>query len=264
MTVQRGLWSCTGLRNHTEWLQNHVMRVTMIMNYCKITAVFLCCVAAGGLLYAQNADSAESDNGTVPNAETVELPETAARLKVFPVFSEGAACGFITRIVQQQDRSNFVFSDMLVGAYIQMTSRNMQPIDSFLRLTVYYPLSFTFNKVPYSAKNVIRYSADVFAGVQIPFSMWNVVNFQFSPGIHFNFQNADRFNYILLGAGAMLSMELPLARRWTFILDGTASYDYANLGTNGDIEPYDAAWMYQLSCGVRYSKKSTNSYYYIK
>lgn len=74
---------------------------------------------------------------------------------------------------------------------------------------------------------------------------------------------ADRWHYVHLGIGGVARLDMPLAKRWTLFFDGIASYDYGNLGTNGEMEPYDYVWQYQLGFGVRYSKKAENKYSYI-
>ena len=62
----------------------------------------------------------------------------------------------------------------------------------------------------------------------------------------------------------MAGCELPIAKRWTILVNGFASLDYGNFGTNKNIEPLNYVWQYQLDLGFRYSKKATNSYSYIK
>ena len=56
---------------------------------------------------------------------------------------------------------------------------------------------------------------------------------------------------------------MPLARRWTLLLNGMASLDNANLGSNKKMEVYDLAWQYQASLGFRYSKRAPNVKTYI-
>ncbi|HBD68976.1 MAG TPA: hypothetical protein DC014_06845, partial [Treponema sp.] len=77
------------------------------------------------------------------------------------------------------------------------------------------------------------------------------------------YQLSDNWHYMSLGAGVMLGTELPLSRRWTILINAFGSFDYANLGTNAQMFPFDLSWQYQVSLGVRYSKKKPNIYSYI-
>jgi len=78
------------------------------------------------------------------------------------------------------------------------------------------------------------------------------------PALHMFFLNADRWNYFNLGAAAVVGIEAPLASRWTLLVDGYASIDNGNLGTNRQMEPFDIVWQYQVDIGFRYSKKKRN------
>jgi len=72
------------------------------------------------------------------------------------------------------------------------------------------------------------------------------------------FLNAERWNYLDLGAAGFLGMELPLTKNWTFLCGGFASLDNGNLGGNSRMEPFNIVYQYQLEIGVRYSKKLAN------
>jgi hypothetical protein len=227
----------------------------MIFRYGATLALLLCLCAIpfGAFCQEQETDPAESS--------AVETQDEAPK-KPYIVFNEGLAAGFVTRIVKQEHRSNFVFNDMMAGAFFGIKTVDMRPLDYLFRVAAYYPLSFKFNKVPQLPKNVIRYAADVFAGVNFD-PGWDFVRFNISPGIHFLFQNADRWNYIHLGAGLFLGAELPLSTRWTILAGGMASLDYGNLGANRYVEPYDIVYQYQIDFGVRYSKKNGNKFSYL-
>ena len=49
--------------------------------------------------------------------------------KPFIVFNEGITGSWITRIVRQTDRSNFVFKDFMAGAYFSLETKNMEEFD---------------------------------------------------------------------------------------------------------------------------------------
>ncbi len=208
-------------------------------------------------LFSQEADT--SLNPAIdPNTGFPVIEE-----KPFIVFNEGAATTWVTRIQKQSGRSNFVFKDFFVGAYFAAETKNMKPVDSLVRLAVYYPLSYKFNEVPQAKKNMITFAFDLFAAPFIRLDMWEYVHFKIGAGLHFLYQMADRWNYANLGIGAFAAAELPVAKSWTAILNGYASLDYGNFGTNRHMEPYDIVWQYQLDVGVRYSRKAQNRYSYI-
>lgn len=186
--------------------------------------------------------------------------------KPFVSFDYGVSYSWVNRIIFQEEygRSNFHFQDQLAGAYISMQTFNMKPLNSLIRLAGYYPLSFTFNGVPQTSKNILRGSADLFAGIIFEFDMWNYIRINLAPGLHTLYQYSDKFHYVHVGAGALVNVELPLAKTWTLKVDGLLSYDYGNFGTNANIEVYDACYQYQLDVGFRYSKKQSNKYNYLK
>ncbi|MCI7589929.1 MAG: hypothetical protein MST11_09820 [Spirochaetia bacterium] len=215
-----------------------------------------------------NTDSkAITDSAGETKSSSVEIdPKTGfpvIKEKPFVVFEEGVTASWVTRIIKQTDRSNFVFEDFFGGAFFSMQTRNMQPVDSMIRLAAYYPLSYKFNKHPQVPVNVLNFAVDLLAAPFLNFSLWNYVRIDVGAGLHFFYQMADRWHYVHLGIGGVARLDMPLAKRWTLFFDGIASYDYGNLGTNGEMEPYDYVWQYQLGFGVRYSKKAENKYSYI-
>ncbi len=181
----------------------------------------------------------------------------------FVVFNEGVAFSNVTRIQLQKERSNFVLNDSLLGAYFELQTQNMKPIDSILRVAIFYPLETTFNSVPQQIKQPLTYAFDMFFIPYFESDMWNYVRIKFGPGFHFLYQLTDDWNYVHLGAGALLGVALPVTRGWTVMVDGLASYDYANLGSNRRMMSLDHSWTYQIQAGVRYSKKKSNKYSYI-
>ena len=186
------------------------------------------------------------------------------KAKPFPVFNWGPSVANITRIIKQEDRSNFVYNESLVGFSFVMESKNMQPMNSMIRLAAFYPLSLKFNKHPQVIKNLFNFGIDLFAAPIIPLNMWEYIKFNIAPGLHFLYETSDRWNYLDLGLGIMVGAELPLAQKWTILVNGFFSYDYGNFGTNSFMEPYDYIWQYQLDIAFRYSKKALNKYSYIR
>lgn len=236
--------------------------------------IFTLLVLLTTFMFAQSSDDDNSENNILLT-ETVETeseelnPKTgfpAIKDKPFVVFDYGVTGSTVNRVVFQEayERSNFNFQDILVGAYISMQTKHMQPLNSVVRIAGYYPLSFTFNGVPQVSKAILRGSADLFAGILFELNMWNYLRINLSPGLHAFYQYSDRFHYVHLGGGVLANIELPIAKYWTIKIDGIASYDYANLGSNKNIENYNACWQYQLDLGFRYSRKAKNKYNYLK
>lgn len=184
--------------------------------------------------------------------------------KPFIVFNEGVTSAWITRIIKQDNRSNFVFTDFMAGAYFAIETKNMQPLDSIVKFSVYYPISHKFNKVPQPKKNMLNFAFDLVAAPLFHMNMWEYVRINLGAGLHFLYQMGDRWNYISLGVAGLAGVELPLSKRWTILVNGNASFDFGNLGTNREMEPYDSVWQYQLDFGVRYSRKAENKYSYIQ
>ena len=205
-------------------------------------------------------DKEDENNPINPKTGFPEILE-----KPFVIFDEGVTFDMVTRL-QKQDkhqRNDFVWQDYLVGAYFDMTSVNMKPVNSMIRISAYYPFYHTFNGMEQVAKQTILYAFDVFAGPVIHADMWKYVRLNLAGGIHYMYQLSDEYHLNYLGAGILTGIELPVARRWTIVNNGTFTLDYANLGSNQRMCPYDYSWSYQISLGVRYSKKYLHKYAYI-
>jgi hypothetical protein len=193
-------------------------------------------------------------------AENLQGPaEKSARGRpALLAFTEGLTASYLTRIIRQENRSNFVFEDYLAGLFFNVKTRPWSPVNIMARFSAYYPLLFYFNDIPQPSANPIHYGADLFLGPVFEPHIKNLIRFNLSPGLHIFFENTDRWNYLHLGAAALAGIELPLTTRWTIYLDGLASLDYGNLGNNRTMEPYDIVYQYQLGLGLRYSKKNPN------
>lgn len=223
----------------------------------QLTAVILllCAFVAG----AQAAGSGqEADNDLDPRTG---FPKITA--KPFIMVDEGLSFAQITRISKQEGRSNFVWQDYLVGAHVAAMTENIKPFDLMLRVSAFYPFYHTFNGMQQYPKQTILYAFDLFTGPFLQANMWNYVRINFAAGLHYMYQLTDEYHLHYVGVGALVGLELPVAWHWTVLLDGTATLDYPNLGTNSIIQPYDYAWQYHVNFGVRYSKKGANQYSYI-
>lgn len=216
--------------------------------------------------FAQTSEINSSDNEISSEELNPITGFPTIKDKPFVVFDYGVTTSWVNRVIFQEayERSNFNFQDNLLGAYISMQTKNMQPLNSMIRVAGYYPLSFTFNNVPQVSKAVLRGAADLFAGILFELDMWNYLRITLSPGLHAYYQYSDRFHYVHLGAAGLANIELPIAKYLTIKIDGIASLDYPNLGSNKNIEIYDICWQYQIDLGFRYSKKSKNKYNYLK
>lgn len=217
---------------------------------------FICSI----FIFASDTESTENESVLLDEITGFPVLEK----KPFLVFNEGVTSAWVTRIQKQTGKSNYVLTDNLIGLYYGITTRNMMPVDSTVRLCAFYPLSQTFNKVPQVQKQVLRYAFDLSAGTVFQSNMWNYVRINFTPMLHAFYQLNDRFHYVDFGLRAELGTEFPLSKGWTILLDGNISLDYGNLGSNKNMEPYDIVYQYQLLLGVRYSKKDINKYSYIK
>ena len=185
-------------------------------------------------------------------------------------FDEGATASWNTRLIKQSGRTNFVFKDFLAGLYFTVRTKNFDsivpfplPVELFARVAAYYPLSHTFNDYPQPPVNMLNFGVDFMLAPVLQISFLDYVYLDLAAGFHFLYQKSDRWHYVHLGAVGMVGLQLPLARRWSLLLNGFASIDNANLGSNKHMEPYDLAWQYQASLGVRYSKRSPNPKFYI-
>ena len=235
------------------------------MKLIKLFALCTVFILAGSLSFAEDPETEQTVEVKESSEEDLN-PKTGfpnITEKPFVVFDYGLSAAWVTRIQKQTGRSNFVFEHMLAGLYVTMETVNIKPCDSILRLAAYYPLAYTFNDVPQIAKQPILYAADLAFMPLFRADMWNYVKINFAPGLHVFYQLTDDWHYIQAGVIGMLGVELPIAKRWTILANGLASFDYANLGSNRDMFPIDWAWTYQVSLGVRYSKKKENKYSYI-
>jgi hypothetical protein len=179
------------------------------------------------------------------------------------IFSEGLTASWLTRIIKQTDRSNFVFKDFLPGLYFGVQMANFKPLNPMIRLAAFYPLSSSFNKIPQPPKSPLHFGIDFFGGADFEVFSLKYVRIYLSPGLHLFFLNSDRWNYLNLGVAGLTRVELPLTGNWTILLNGMASLDNGNLGANRRMEPFDIVYQYQVDFGVRYSKKLSNAYSYI-
>jgi len=203
-----------------------------------------------------SAEEAEAE--AAPASPGLTVKESEAENRPVVVFSEGAAVSWLTRIISQTARSNFLFEDFLPGLYFRTEVANVKYFTPMIRLAAYYPLVSTFNQYPQKAKTPLHFGTDVNAGIEFGLLDFDYFRLNFGPALHLFFMSSDRWNYFDLGAAAFLEMELPLSERWTVIFNGFASLDNGNLGGNRLMEPFDVAYQYQVDIGVRYSKKFPN------
>jgi hypothetical protein len=192
------------------------------------------------------------------NEDEIEVVESV-KSRPFVVFSEGAAASWLTRIIYQTDRSNFVFDDFLTGLYFRVDLHNIKYISPMAKFTLYYPLLSSFNNFPQLPKTPLHLGADLNMGLKFDIFDFNYVRINAGPAVHLFFLNSDRWNYLDLGVVAFAGIEVPITERWTFVSNFFASLDYANLGTNRQMEPFDMAYQYQIDIGVRYTKKLKNT-----
>ena len=183
----------------------------------------------------------------------------------FVTFDEGLSYAMVTRLQNQEEykRNNFVWQDHMLGAYFALKSSNMKPCDSMLRIQAYYPFYYTFDGMRQYPTQTILYAFDLFWGPSFHTDMWKYIILDYSFGLHYMYQLSDEYHLNYLGAAFVAGIELPVARRWTIVNNGTFTLDYANFGTNKVVQPFDYSWSYQFSLGVRYSKRKLHKYAYL-
>ena len=219
-------------------------------------AAFMVLTLGLSALYAEEAEETEISETIPPPSPPVQSDDKID--KIFFTFSQGATVSWLTRVINQSERSNFVFRDFLPGLYFGTELRNIKYITPMMRLAAYYPLISTFNLMPQQPKTPLHIAADMVVGFRVePFDM-KYLRINAGPALHMFFLNSDRWNYFNLGAAAVVGVEFPLASRWTLLVDGYASIDNGNLGSNQSMEPFDIVWQYQINLGFRYSKKKEN------
>ena len=187
--------------------------------------------------------------------ETIE--EKKPGRKLYVTFTYGPTASWLTRIIEQTERSNFVFRNFLPGIYFTTELQNLPLITPEVRAAFYYPLLSSFNHVPY-ANSPLNFAGDLFAGARFEIG-WGFFRINGGPGLHLLFLSSDRWNYFNMGAALAVGIELALSPGWSLLIDGFASIDNGNLGTNKQMEPFNITYQYQTALGVRYSKKKRNA-----
>lgn len=243
---------------------------TLILALLALSTSVFAQEAIGETESADTNETVQTQENELQANETDSSEESAAfpaiTNKPFVIFNEGVTYSQITRIINQDkySRSNFVWQNHLIGLSLEMQTVNIKPVDSLLRLGLYYPFYYTFNGMEQPAKQPILYAFDLFWGPFFQTDMWKYVFINFGIGPHFLYQLSDEYHHVELGGAVLLGIELPIARRWTIISNGLASLDYGNLGSNKYIQPYNIVYNYQVELGVRYSRKKPHKYSYIK
>ncbi len=176
----------------------------------------------------------------------------------------GLSWAYITRIQKQSNRSNFVWSDKLIGAYYELATHdflNMGEnihVNLFSRQAVYYPYEYKFNKVPQVTTQTILYNFDLFTGAALSLTLKDWVRLAIKPGLHVSYQLHDKFHFVNIGAGFGVEAEVPISSRWSANIGGIWTWDNGNMGSNARMRPFDYVWEYQAQVGFRYSKKCLN------
>lgn len=232
----------------------HRNGLILITRHLILSAVLA--FSAAGAAFSQEYSGEENLN---PRTGFPEIEE-----KPFIMLNEGIAFTQINRIEINEARSNFVREDYLIGAYFAVQTKNLRPVDSIGIISVYYPFYHTFNGMRQTTKQILLYAVDLFYAPFFETDMWKYVRLKFAPGLHTTYQLTDEYHMLYFGMEILLGAELPAARCWTVLVDGMLTVDYANLGSNRIIQPFDYAWQYRLNAGVRYSRKGINKFAYLE
>ena len=145
---------------------------------------------------------------------------------------------------KQNDRSNFVWQNYFVGACLTLQAENIKYINPMFRIAAFYPFYNTFNGMQQFPKQTILYAFDVFTGSAFKTNIKDI-RFTLTPGIHYMYQLSDEYHLNYPGRGISAGIELPVARHWSILNNGTITLDYANSGTNKDIQNFDISYQYQ-------------------
>ena len=88
-------------------------------------------------LVCQTEDLVEQKTETEQINPKTGFPEI--QHKPFVVFNEGAAFANVTRIETQSSRNNYVWQNSMIGAFFEVQSKNMRPLNSIIRVSAFYP-----------------------------------------------------------------------------------------------------------------------------
>lgn len=180
------------------------------------------------------------------------------------IFDEGVSYSQVTRIEKMENRSNFVRENMMIGAYFSAQTTGLPLVDFELDIGAYYPFYQAFNGMKQNPKNMLNYSLDAFFGIQKSFKQLKYIYINTALGMHYMYQLTDEYHMHYVGIGAELGCEWPLTQNWTLINRNFVSYDNANLGSNKNVQPFDASYHYSIDLGVRYTKRVQNAFPYFK
>jgi len=232
------------------------------MGVNRLAFLLLVGVLVFGICSPVIAQETESSGGETAAAQAAD-PAPQEGDKPFFTFSFGACASWLTRIIFQEERSHFVFRDFMPGLYAGTELRNLRYITPFARLTAYYPLVATFNGMRQDPLLPLHFGIDFLTGIRFSYAI-SSFNFHAAPALHMLFLNSERWDYFNMGAAAVAGVELALLPRWKLLIDGVASIDNGNLGSNRLMEPFDVAYQYQIGLGVRYSGKMPNEKHMVK
>lgn len=181
------------------------------------------------------------------------------------VVNEGVSFAQLTRIEKMEDRSNFVRENFLIGAYANFQTVDLYSwIDFILQVSAYYPFYNAFNGMEQFTKNKLNYALDMFFAPTFTYDRMEFLPIDLSLGMHYMYQLTDEYHMSYVGLGFLGTFRMPLTRSWTITNSYFFSLDDANLGTNKKIQPFEFSYQYHINLGVCYSKRTPNTYSYIK
>lgn len=172
-------------------------------------------------------------------------------------FTEGAITSNITRVIFNSGKNNYVYQNKLIGGFLEIESKNL-PVNLKARLAGYYPYKNLFNGIEMISKQVVLYGIEGFIAPVFNLKQINNFSFNVATGGHIMYQLSDEYHLIYVGLGIEPIIEFNLFKYCTFITSATAFIDYANLGSNRLIQPFDLVYQYQVAIGFRFSIKNFN------
>lgn len=234
-------------------------------NRKKIFLIVSLVVMESCFIFAQESAKEEKSTSKTDSEATqtaTGFPEITE--KPYVLYDWGVSYDLVTRIQTQEERSNFVYQDHLLGAFFGIKTGNMKPFDSLAELTVYMPFVKTFNGMTQKSKQGFLYAFDLYWGPKIDLDMWKYITFNLSLGPHFMYELSDEYHLVYLGGVVFARANFPLTKKWTIFTEGFATLDYANFGTNYVIQPFNVSYSYKWNLGAHFSSKALNEYSYIE
>lgn len=230
---------------------------------------FLCAVS---VCFSETEENAEDTASSEQSAAVQDTSAKSGKLvkpkkpydpgDPYLLHNWGVSWSRVTRIQTKTDRSNFVWQDDFIGLYYALQTGNL-PVNFLLSAEVQYPYHYEFNKVEQLSKQIILYSFNFNLGPIWTKPMFDFFKLDLAPMVHFRYQLSDKYHHCDLGIGAFAGVEFPVMRKFSVLLNAEFTYDFGNLGSNANVQPFNHVFSYNVQLGFRLSNRGANTFYYI-